>query len=117
MVSEVRVASTRRENTSRPSWSVPNRNNASVRLAVADAEQMDVGREQAEQTVRIAVREQRQVARFAGVRRVAQLEGPQVALALQRVDMRVETAVGVEPVDRLRRDVAARRLGVERRRE
>ena len=30
--------------------------------------------------------------------------------------MRMEAAVGVEPVDRLRRDVAARRLGVERRR-
>ena len=62
------------------------------------------------------MREQHQVARFAGIRRVGQLEGARVALALQRIDVRMESAVGIEPVDRLRRDVAARGLGVEWRR-
>ena len=85
-----------------------------LRLAVGDAQQMDVGREQAEQVVRIAVREQHQVARIGRVRGVGQLERAQIALALQR-DRRADgNAVGVEPVDRLRRDVAARGLGIER---
>ena len=61
------------------------------------------------------MREQHQVARFAWIGRVAQLEGARVALALQRKDVWMEAAVGIEPVDRLRRDVAARGLGLERR--
>ena len=44
MVSEVRVASTRRENTSRPSWSVPSRNSASDGLpSLTPSRWMSVG--------------------------------------------------------------------------
>src|ERR1700733_601699 len=75
---------------------------------------MDVGGEQTEQPIAKAMREQREVARLARVGRVAELEGAQVALALQGIDLRMEMSLCIEPMDRLRRNVAARCLGMER---
>ena len=55
---------------------------------------MAVGREQPEQVVGIAAREQHQIARIGRVRRVGKLERARVALALQREDVGMEVAVG-----------------------
>ena len=59
-----------------------------LRLAAVEPDQVAVGLEQAEQLIGIAFGEQDEVAPVGRVGRVGQLEGAQVALALERVDVR-----------------------------
>jgi hypothetical protein len=83
-----------------------------ARLRIPQADEVDIGREQAEQLVRIAFDEQRQIDLGGLIAHHA--KGARVAPGAQHRDVRAQRPVVVEEVDRLRRRVGAPRLGVVR---